>query len=146
MGARGPKSEHETNTAHLRVVARQRVVCPKHLPPLAREAWELIVSTKAAAHFMPSDTALLEAYCLQYAVQRNVQAKLNRTMRRGGDLDPAHLKALSICAQRMASLATKLRLAPNARVAADAPQDDPLPRADAPQPPAGKRAGLMFEG
>ena len=149
MGKRGPKSGHEQATAHLRTVARigrAKIACPRHLPRLARECWDEVVSTKPAAHFMQSDAPLLEAYCLQYAIQRSTQSKVGRILDRGGDLDPTHTRLLASCAQRLSSLSTKLRLAPNARVAADARQDDPLPAADDPMPPPRPRAGLMFEG
>jgi phage terminase small subunit len=146
MGARGPKSQHETNTVPLSVVPRQRIACPKHLPLIAREAWHEIVDSKPATHFQPSDRPLLEAYCLQYAIQRSTQAKINRALARGHDLEPAHIKILSVCAARLASLATKLRLSPNARMAIDAPVASERQPATTTQPVPAKRTGLMFEG
>ncbi len=146
MGARGPKPKSESNVATVRLVQRERLKPAKHLTPIARAMWITIVETKAATAFQPSDIPLLEAYCVTYAIQRNAEAKINRALRRGESPDEAIERTIHRCSGRLASLSTKLRLAPNARVAIDASEARPTPADSNPAKLGSSRAGLMFSG
>jgi phage terminase small subunit len=86
---------------------RPRIKPPPHLDQAERAVFEKIVADCPPSHFSQSDAPLLVAYCQAYLL---VQAAFEAACD-----DPSQLPAWERSARVMASLSTKLRLAPSTR-------------------------------
>jgi len=87
---------------------------PPGLPVEAAALWREITNSLPADHFAACHVPLLEAYCTLAIRQREAITK-----DRGGPKSD-WLKVRLRCAERLASLATKLRLTPQSTVATTA--------------------------
>jgi hypothetical protein len=84
-----------------------RVKAPKHLTAAERDLFNEIVESSAANHFIQSDIALLASYVQSILLARGAIKK--------AATDPAALATWEKATRMQATLATRLRLAPQAR-------------------------------
>ena len=99
-----------------------RISPPVDLAPACARAWERIVNSLPADYFRPSDEQILRAYVEADHFRSMAYEELQRdgmflvTERGSKYAHPAHSMMLQQ-ASCMATLATKLRLCPSARIA-----------------------------
>lgn len=105
-------------------ISGARLPPPEHLDDAERAEWSAIVNSLPADYFRPGDAPLLAAFCLATVFYKAAA----KSMREEGlwlvdptrgrrYVNPAHA-VLTSQASSMAQIATKLRLAPNARMGA----------------------------
>lgn len=154
MGKRGPKSAN--SLIYPPKTANKPPKPPVGMNSRARKIWKNLVADLPANHFRPADYPLLRAYCeaesLHFEASEKIgeqggviEKKAIRTDRTTGDTEVivTGVKAnpwvaiQTQTAHTMAQLATKLRLATNARVSPD--------EAGRPLKPQSPRAGLLFD-
>ncbi len=117
MGARGKKP---TNVCALELTIKKRPGPPKRLPKIARAMWKQIVDSKPADHFHRAELPLLEKYCMCEDLYWKAMALMDESMlittEKGYTLPDTYLTIANKQVQIQTALATKLRIATNARV------------------------------
>jgi phage terminase small subunit len=106
MGRRGPKSSAELSVIPLSP-GPNRLQPPPHLGSDEAKIFREIVTSCDPRHFAPSDVYLLAAYCDAVVISRRAAAALRE------DQGAAAVWERSV--RVLATLATRLRLAPQAR-------------------------------
>src|SRR5262245_8963088 len=106
QGKRGRKSVAETE---LRIVGGtdNRISPPTWMPDSSARLSRQIISVTPPGHFVPSDAELLASYCAASVLARNA-------------LQAGDIAAWEKGTRMLAILATKLRLAPQSRLKAEA--------------------------
>lgn len=100
-----------------------RVQPPAGLPEPAKQQWLAIVNSLPADRFHPSDRPLLSLYCQTLVRAQEAMDQLDKAA------DPVWLKFTDTLVKLSATLATKLRLCPQARL--DRKVAGPMARGDA---------------
>ncbi len=142
MGDRGPQAinvlafeqEHEV----------ERPQPESGMTPAAKKVWRRIVDELPADYFRPADLPLLRAYCESYSTHLQASKNLKKDGHViEGNQGPKRNPWFDVqkeAASTMATLATKLRLCPNARISGWKAETETK------QKPKSKRGGLMFNG
>lgn len=148
MGKRGRTGELEMKAAgKLSVIEPKQAARPLPVPGMnrrARELWKRIVASLPAEHFRPGDLPLLRAYCEADALHAKAAREIGKdggVIKTGtGSLKASPWIAVQTAqAHTMSTLATKLRLATNARITGKGAGKE-----DESKPASSKRSGLMF--
>lgn len=117
MGARGKKPQ---SACALELVPKKRPDAPKRLPKVAKAMWKQIVSSLPADHFRRSELPLLEKYCMAEDLYWKAMALMDESMliitEKGYTLPDTYLTIANKQVQIQTALATKLRIATNARI------------------------------
>ena len=98
-----------------------RPAAPETMSEAQREQWDAIVHSLPSDYFRPCDFALLEAYCCAAVLHRDAcraleaEGFLQDHPMQGRVVHPA-VTVVRQSASAMASMATKLRLCPSARM------------------------------
>jgi phage terminase small subunit len=106
MGTRGRKSSAELSVVPL-LPRANRLRPPAHLGPEEAKIFREIVSSCHPQHFAPSDVYLLAAYCEAIVISRRAAAALHE--------DQGAAAVWERAVRVLATLATRLRLAPQSR-------------------------------
>jgi hypothetical protein len=106
MGSRGKRSNAEVVTLNIQGTPA-RLVAPSGLTAAERKLFTEIVADCHPKHFVKSDLPLLVSFIQSTLISRSAATKLAR--------DPEYLMLWQTATRMQATLATRLRLAPQAR-------------------------------
>lgn len=138
MGLRGKKS---SNVCSMELTVRKRPDPPKRLSKVARAMWKQIVGSLPVEHFRRSELPLLEKYCMAEGLYWKALELMDESMvittAKGYSLPDTYLTIANKQVQLQTALATKLRIATNARISKDKAGAEK-------ETPKSKRKGLMF--
>lgn len=143
MGARGREAQSEKQVKALGVVHKERPKPPRHLPKVAKALWKSIVDSLPVEHFKTCDLPLLTKYCMcediYWRALKLMDESMVITTEKGYLLPDTYLTIANKQVQLQTALATKLRIATNARVSK-------FKAAHEKEEPKRSRRGLMFGG
>lgn len=138
MGARG---KQPGNICKMELTVKLRPKPPARLPRVARAMWKQIVGSLPIDHFRRSELPLLEKYCMCEDLYWKALALMDESMvittAKGYSLPDTYLTIANKQVQLQNTLATKLRIATNARSSASKVGHEK-------EAPKSKRKGLMF--
>lgn len=138
MGLRGKKSD---NVCAMELVIKKKPKPPKRLPRIAKAMWKQIVDSLPVEHFRRSELPLLEKYCMAEDLYWKAIDLMDRSMvittAKGYSLPDTYLTIANKQVQLQTALATKLRIATNARISKDKAGAEK-------ETPKSKRRGIMF--
>ncbi len=100
----------------LKTVPAEKIKPLSHLTASQKKIWRSLVNVMPEKHFIQSDFPIMEAYVIGIDVMRDAALKIKES---DPDEISPWLKVFESQQSRLASLAVKLRLAPNARSRVD---------------------------